>query len=66
MIRVTKIAVAVFAGTCVALLFAFNGLRHYSLKTGRLLAQNADSREIRQITRQYRPGPLMYLSKSCF
>jgi uncharacterized membrane protein len=53
---------AVFAGTYVASAFAFKGLWHHASKNGRLLVQNADEREIRQITMQYRYGPLMYLA----
>jgi uncharacterized membrane protein len=53
---------AVFAGTYVASAFAFKGLWHHATKNGRLLAQNVDEREIRQITMQYRYGPLMYLA----
>jgi hypothetical protein len=57
-----KAAGAVFAGTYVASAFAFKGLWHHASKNGRLLAQNVDEREIRQITMQYRYGPLMYLA----
>lgn len=53
---------AVFAGTYVAIAFAFKGLWHHASKNGRLLAQNVDDREIQQITMQYRFGPLMYLA----
>lgn len=56
-----KIAGAVFAGTYIAIAFAFKGLWYHASKNGRLLAQNVDDREIRQITRQYRFGPLLYL-----
>jgi uncharacterized membrane protein len=56
-----KAAGAVFAGTYAASAFAFKGLWHYASKNGRLLAQNVDEREIRQITRQYRYAPLLYL-----
>jgi uncharacterized membrane protein len=55
------VAGAVFAGTYVAIAFAFKGLWHHASKDGRLLAQNVDDREIRQITMQYRYAPLMYL-----
>ena len=57
-----KAAGAVFAGTFAAIAFAFKGLWHHASKNGRLLAQNVDDREIRQITRQYRYGPLMYIA----
>ncbi len=53
---------AVFAGTYVASAFAFKGLWHHASKNGRLLAENVDEREIQQITRQYRFGPVMYLA----
>ena len=57
-----RVAGAVFAGTYVASAFAFKGLWHHASKSGRLLARNVDDREIRQITMQYRYGPLMYLA----
>jgi uncharacterized membrane protein len=57
-----KVAGAVFAGTYAAIAFAFKGLWNHASKNGRLLAQNADDREIRQITMQYRYGPLLYLA----
>jgi len=57
-----KAAGAVFAGTYAAIAFAFKGLWHHASKNGRLLAQNVDDREIRQITMQYRYGPLLYLA----
>ena len=56
------VAGAVFAGTYGAIAFAFKGLWHHASKNGRLLAENVDDREIRQITMQYRYGPLMYLA----
>ena len=56
-----KAAGAVFAGTYAAIAFAFKGLWHHASKNGRLLATNVDDREIRQITMQYRYGPLLYL-----
>jgi uncharacterized membrane protein len=57
-----KVAGAVFAATYVASAFAFKGLWHHASKNGRLLARNVDDREIRQITMQYRYGPLLYLA----
>jgi uncharacterized membrane protein len=57
-----RAAGAVFAGTYVASAFAFKGLWHHASKNGRLLANNVDDREIRQITMQYRYGPLLYLA----
>jgi uncharacterized membrane protein len=56
-----NVAGAIFTGTYVAIAFAFKGLWHHASKNGRLLAQNVDQREIRQITKQYRFGPLLYL-----
>jgi len=53
---------AVFSGTYVASAFAFKGLWNHASKNGRLLAPNVDEREIRQITMQYRYGPLLYLA----
>ena len=57
-----KAAGAVFAGTYAAIAFAFKGLWYHASKNGRLLAQNVDNREIRQITMQYRYAPLLYLA----
>lgn len=57
----SKVAGAVLAGTYAASAFAFKGMWHYASKNGRLLARNVDSKEIRQITLQYRYGPLLYL-----
>ena len=57
-----KAAGAVFAGTYAAIAFAFKGLWYHASKNGRLLAQNVDDREIRQITMQYRYAPLLYLA----
>jgi len=57
-----KTAGAVFVGTYVAIAFAFKGLWHHATKNGRLLAENVDDREIQQITRQFKFGPLMYLA----
>jgi hypothetical protein len=57
-----KWAGAVFAGTYAASAFAFKGLWHHASQRQRLLAENVDHREIQQITRQYRYGPLMYLA----
>ena len=53
---------AVFAGTYTAIALAFKGMWHHASKDGRLLAQYVDAREIRQITMQYRYGPLLYLA----
>jgi uncharacterized membrane protein len=57
-----RVAGAVFAGTYVGIAFAFKGIWHHASKNGRLLAQNVDKKEIRQITLQYRYGPPMYLA----
>lgn len=57
-----NVAGAVFSGTYVAIAFAFKGLWHHASKNGRLLAPSVDQREIRQINRQYRYGPLLYLA----
>lgn len=56
-----KVAGAVYAGTYVAITFAFKGLWHHASKNRRLLAENVDDREVQQITTQYQYGPLMYL-----
>jgi uncharacterized membrane protein len=56
------VAGAVFAATYVGIAFAFKGMWHHAAKGGRLLAKNVDAKEIRQITLQYRYGPLLYLA----
>lgn len=57
-----RVAGSVYAATYVGIAFAFKGLWHHASKNGRLLAQNVDGKEIRQITRQYQFGPLLYLA----
>ncbi len=57
-----KVAGALFAGTLVAVAFAFKGLWHYASKNGRLLARGVAPADVEQITRQYKYGPLMYLA----
>ena len=58
----THLAGAVFAGTYLAIAIAYKGLWHHASKGGRLLAPNVDQREIRQISRQYRYAPILYLA----
>lgn len=55
------VAGAVFAGTFVAIAFAFKGLWHYASKSGNLLAQNIHQDDIEQINKRFRFGPLFYL-----
>jgi len=57
-----KTAGAVFAGTLVAIALTFKGLWSYAAKNGRLLARRIDLKDIEQITRQHRYGPIMYLT----
>jgi uncharacterized membrane protein len=57
-----RVAGAVYAGTYVGIAFAFKGMWHHASKNGRLLAQNVDDKEIRQISLQYRYGPPFYLA----
>ena len=56
-----NVAGAIFTGTHVAIAFSFKSLWHHASKNRRLLAVNADPREIQQITNQFRFGPLLYL-----
>jgi uncharacterized membrane protein len=56
------VAGAVFVGTYAGVAFSFKGLWHHASKNGRLLTRSADYQEIRQITLQYRYGPLLYLA----
>lgn len=55
------VAGAVFAGTFVAIAFAFKGLWHYASKSGNLLAQNIHQDDIEQINKRFRFGPLLYM-----
>jgi uncharacterized membrane protein len=57
-----KVAGAVFAGTLFAIALAFKGLWSYAAKNGRLLARSIDHKDIEQITRQHRYGPMMYFA----
>jgi uncharacterized membrane protein len=59
-----KVAGAVFSGTFVAIALAFKGLWHYASKNEKLLGfgRSADSADVKQITKQLRFGPLMYLA----
>jgi uncharacterized membrane protein len=56
-----NVAGAVFAGTFVAITFAFKGLWNYVSKNGNLLAQNIHSDDIDQINNRLRFAPLLYL-----
>ncbi|MBN1497313.1 MAG: DUF1211 domain-containing protein [Spirochaetes bacterium] len=56
-----KVAGAVFAGTLTAIALTFKGLWRYAAKNGRLLGRSIDPKEVEQITRQHRYGPIMYL-----
>jgi uncharacterized membrane protein len=56
-----KVAGVVFAGTLAAIAIAFKGLWRHVAKDGRHLQPDAPPGEIRQITRQHRNAPLLYL-----
>ncbi len=56
-----KVAGAVFAGTLVAIALTFKGLWRYAARNNRLLVKDIDARDIEQITRQHRYGPILYL-----
>lgn len=57
-----KVAGAVFSGTLIAIAMTFKGLWRYAAKNGRLLARSVDLKDVEQITKQHRYGPIMYLA----
>lgn len=57
-----KVAGAVFAGTLVAIALTFKGLWRYATKNRRFLARSIDPKDIEQITRQHRYGPILYFT----
>jgi uncharacterized membrane protein len=57
-----KVAGAAFAGTLVAIALTFKGLWRYAAKNGRLLARSIDLKDIEQITKQHRYGPILYFT----
>lgn len=56
-----NVAGAIFAGSFVAISFAFKGLWNYVSKNGRLLVQSIDQDDIEQINKRFRYGPFLYL-----
>lgn len=56
-----NVAGAIFAGSFVAISFAFKGLWNYVSKNGRLLVQSIDQDDIEQINKRFRYGPVLYL-----
>ncbi|HEX5501083.1 MAG TPA: TMEM175 family protein [Thermomicrobiales bacterium] len=56
-----RTAAVFYAGTFLAVAFAFNGVWQYARHDGRLLSRDADPRTIRTINQQFRMGPLTYL-----
>jgi hypothetical protein len=60
-----KAAANLYTGTVLAISLAFDGLWRHASKSGRLLAVdaiNARKIEVKQITKQYRFGPPLYLA----
>lgn len=55
------VAGAVYSGTCLLMAVFFNILWVYASQDYKLLDKDADPREVDEITRQYRFGPLLYL-----
>ena len=55
-------AAAIYGAVMVVLALLFNGLWHYAIHGGRLLAADADPREVSGITRSFVPGPFLYLA----
>jgi uncharacterized membrane protein len=56
------VATAVYAGTFVMTALAFNGVWRYLRRHPHLLLASADPAEVADISRQYRFGPLLYLT----
>lgn len=56
-----NVAGAVFAGTFVAITYAFKGLWHYASNKGRLLGPNIHQDDIEQINKRLRYAPLLYM-----
>lgn len=54
-------AAIVYSGTCVVMACCFNLLWRYASHGNRLLASNADPRNVEAISRQYAFGPLLYI-----
>lgn len=57
-----KVAGAAFAGTLVAIALTFKGLWHYAAKNVRLLTRSIDPKDVEQITKQHRYGPILYFT----
>jgi uncharacterized membrane protein len=57
-----RVAGVVFSGTFLALAIVFNLLWRYASSNNRLLARNADTDQVRRISRQYAFGPPLYLA----
>ncbi len=55
------IAAMVFCGTSFMIALAFNLVWYYASRGNRLLASDADQRQVQAITKAYRFGPLLYL-----
>jgi uncharacterized membrane protein len=56
------VAGIVFSGTFLAIAVVFNLLWRYASGNNRLLAHNADTDQVRRISRQYAFGPPLYLA----
>ena len=55
-----KIAAIVYSGFSIIMAILFNRLWHHAADGERLLADGHDRRKVKQITEQYRFGPLLY------
>ncbi len=57
-----KTALAVYCGLNFGMAAAFNLIWNHAAQDGRLLADDHDRRRVRQITDQYRLGPILYIA----
>lgn len=55
-----KSAAAMYAGTALMIALAFTALWHHAIRDARLLAPDTE-REVKELSRQYRFGPVAYL-----
>ena len=56
-----KVAAALFSANYFFLAVAFNLVWGYSIRNGRLLAQDHNRHKVKKITQQFRIGPLLYI-----
>jgi uncharacterized membrane protein len=57
-----KLAGAFFSGTLMAIALIFKCVWYYAAKNGRFLARSITIKDLEQITRQHRYGPIAYFT----